>query len=141
MVELGVYEIAAACAGRLVAGAPDAAGPLRASIDSRAVAPGDLFFGIRGERSDGGAFAEAALEAGAWGVVAAPEHAQRAAATAAGEARVIEAPDPLAALAGVARRWGAELAARGCRTVGITGSVGKTSTKDILVSLLRPLYR
>ena len=42
-------------------------------IDSREVGPGDLFVGLPGERVDGGAFARAALEAGAWGVLVAPE--------------------------------------------------------------------
>ena len=53
------------------AGGRAAGGPTRASIDSRAVQPGDLFFGLPGEHVDGGAFAAAALDAGAWGVVVA----------------------------------------------------------------------
>jgi UDP-N-acetylmuramoyl-tripeptide--D-alanyl-D-alanine ligase len=141
MIELTTEEIVAACAGRLVAGPADGAErPRRAIVDSRLASPGDLFFGIAGERSDGGGFAERAIESGAWGVVVTPEHADRVAVGEAAPARVIEAADPGAALAGIARRWAGELARRGTRTVAITGSVGKTSTKDILVSLLRPLH-
>jgi UDP-N-acetylmuramyl pentapeptide synthase len=139
MIELTTEEIAVACAGRVVAGPPDGGEqrPERAIVDSRMAAPGDLFFGIAGERTDGGQFAERAIEFGAWGVVVTPEHAARVAGAG---AVVIEAADPGPALAGLAGRWAEELAARGARTVGITGSVGKTSTKDILVALLRPLY-
>ena len=139
MIELTTEEIAAACAGRVVAGPPDGSEqhPARATVDSRAAAPGDLFFGIAGERADGGRFAERAIESGAWGVVVTPEHAGGVAGSG---TVVLEAADPGAALAGLARRWAQELAARGARTVGITGSVGKTSTKDILAALLRPLY-
>ena len=50
--------------------------PERAVVDSRQVRPGDLFFGLRGERADGGEFAASALEAGAWGVVVEPERAR-----------------------------------------------------------------
>ncbi len=141
MIELTTEEIAAACAGRVIAGSGDPPGerPARAIVDSRLTAPGDLFFGIAGEHSDGGAFAQRAIEDGAWGVVVTPEHAARL-ASAGGRAHVIEAADPTAALAGLGRRWARELAGRGARTVAITGSVGKTSTKDILTSLLRPLY-
>ena len=139
MIELTTEEIAAACAGRVVAGSPDGGEhrPERAIVDSRMSAPGDLFFGIAGERADGGRFAERAIESGAWGVVVTSEHAARVAGAG---AVVIEAADPGAALAGLARRWAQELAARGARTVGITGSVGKTSTKDILAALLRPVH-
>ena len=55
------------------AGGREAGGPGRAVIDSRAVQPGDLFFGIPGEHVDGGAFATVALDAGAWGVVVQPQ--------------------------------------------------------------------
>ena len=54
-----------------------APGPPRAAIDSRAIAPGELFVGLRGEREDGGALAGEALAAGAWGVLVAPRHAGR----------------------------------------------------------------
>jgi UDP-N-acetylmuramoyl-tripeptide--D-alanyl-D-alanine ligase len=125
-------------------------GPRRAVVDSRAAGPGDLFVGLRGERADGGEWAAAALEAGAWGVLVAPEHAERRLAGAgvgasarAGTASaldgagspgvVIAAADPLRALADLARAWRRELA---CPVVGVTGSTGKTSTKDILAALL-----
>jgi UDP-N-acetylmuramoyl-tripeptide--D-alanyl-D-alanine ligase len=142
MIELATEEIAAACAGRIVADPAGGAGgqPVRAIVDSRLTAPNDLFFGIAGEHTDGGAFAERAIESGAWGVVVSAEHAARLSDAGALGARVIAVADPATALAGLARRWARELAARGARTVGITGSVGKTSTKDILVSLLRPAH-
>jgi UDP-N-acetylmuramoyl-tripeptide--D-alanyl-D-alanine ligase len=134
--------IAEAAGGLLVAGDPDAPGPRRAVIDSRSVGPGDLFFGLPGAAADGGAFAEAALAAGAWGVVVGAAHAERASATFAGtipaNAALIAAADPLAALQALARAWRRAL---GCPAIGVTGSTGKTSTKDILAALLRPHRR
>ena len=55
-------------------------------IDTREARPGDLFVGLRGASADGGRFAADALAAGAWGVLVAPEHAERAAAGTAGAA-------------------------------------------------------
>ena len=110
-------------------------GPLRTTIDSRHAGPGDLFVGLRGERSDGGEFAVQALTAGAWGVLVTPEHAQDA-VEAGVEGNVLAHPDPLAGLAALARAWRRELGARGMRVVAITGSTGKTSTKDILAAIL-----
>ena len=51
-------------------------GPVGVSIDSRKVEKGDLFIGLKGERTDGGRYVAQALEAGAWGVLVAPENAQ-----------------------------------------------------------------
>jgi UDP-N-acetylmuramoyl-tripeptide--D-alanyl-D-alanine ligase len=120
--------------------APDGEpGPFGVTIDSRAVSSRALFVGVRGERADGGAYAAQALAAGAWGVLAAPEHARAAAAAvrASEPGPVILAhPDPLAGLQGLARGWLGELRADGARVVAITGSTGKTSTKDILATLL-----
>ncbi len=122
-------------------------GPLRVSIDSRAVAPGDLFVGLRGEHADGGEYAAQALQAGAWGVLASPEHALAAAAIAeaagAGgySGAVLADPDPLVGLQALARSWLGELRDGGARVVAITGSTGKTSTKDILATLLAPHLR
>ncbi len=130
MIDLTAAWVAEQAGGDLAGGDPAAPGPRRAVVDTRQVGPGDLFVGLRGERVDGGAFAEQALDAGAWGVLVAPEHAP---ADGAGSGTVITAADPLAALQALARGWRREL---GSRVVGITGSTGKTSTKDILAALL-----
>jgi UDP-N-acetylmuramoyl-tripeptide--D-alanyl-D-alanine ligase len=105
-------------------------GPSRVVIDSREVEPGDLFVGLPGAHDDGGRFATQALEAGAWGVIVGAHFAFRAAGGV-----VLEASDPLAALQSLARGWRRELAAK---VVAITGSAGKTSTKDMLAALLAP---
>jgi UDP-N-acetylmuramoyl-tripeptide--D-alanyl-D-alanine ligase len=117
--------VAGAAGGRLVAGEPDEPGPNRAVIDTRLIEPGDLFVGLPGTRADGGAFAAQAIERGAWGTLTTPEHATGHTA--------IAADDPLAALQQLARAWRREL---GAKVIGVTGSTGKTSTKDILSSLL-----
>jgi UDP-N-acetylmuramoyl-tripeptide--D-alanyl-D-alanine ligase len=110
-------------------------GPTGASVDSRTLAPGELFVGLRGERADGGEHAAEALAAGAWGVMVAPEHAERVVAQ---DARgvVLSHADPLSGLQALAGAWRAHLGERGARVLAITGSTGKTSTKDILAALL-----
>jgi UDP-N-acetylmuramoyl-tripeptide--D-alanyl-D-alanine ligase len=129
--------VAAAAGGRLLAGDAEGAPPARIVIDSRSADHGALFVGLRGAHVDGGSFAERAVEEGAWGVLAGAEHAERVAAGA-GEAVVIAVDDPLLALQSLARAWRREL---GCKVIGVTGSTGKTSTKDILAALLRPHRR
>ncbi len=115
--------------------------PRRGVIDSNEAGDGDLFFGLRGESVDGGDFAPAAIEAGAWGVVvAAPavrSHllslSDQKCERTEGGAWVFAVADPLAALQGLAR---ARVEALGAPVVGITGSVGKTSVKDVARALL-----
>jgi UDP-N-acetylmuramoyl-tripeptide--D-alanyl-D-alanine ligase len=122
----------ARCAGAtLLVGDPDVPGPRRAVVDSREVGPGDLFVGLVGKSADGGEFAAAALEAGAWGALVGPRRARELG----GRGLVIEAHNTLKALQRLARAWRRELA---CPVVGVTGSTGKTSTKDILKALLAP---
>jgi len=128
-------ELARAAGARLIAGQAAPGGPLGVSIDSRTLAPGELFVGLVGEREDGGSHAIQALRDGAWGVLVGPEPA-RAAAGAHPQAIVLEHDDPLAGMQLLARAWGAELRAAGAKIVAITGSTGKTSTKDILAALL-----
>ena len=113
---------------------PVSRGPVRVNIDSRSIAQGDLFVGLPGERHDGGAYAAEALRAGAWGVLVTPGHAE---ALPAGGAVLVH-EDPLASLQSLAGAWLAELRAGGVKVVAITGSTGKTSTKDILAALLGP---
>jgi UDP-N-acetylmuramoyl-tripeptide--D-alanyl-D-alanine ligase len=106
--------------------------PSRAEVDSRRIAGGELFFWLPGARTDGGAHARAALEAGAWGAVVEADRASELAAGAP-DKWVFGVADPLAALQSLATAWRREL---GCRVVGITGSVGKTSVKDIVRAIL-----
>jgi len=141
MIDLSAARVAAAAGGELAAGDPERAGPERAVIDSRAVQPGDLFVGLPGAAADGGAYAAAALEAGAWGAVVGREHRDDALQAVEGTighsacsgAAVIAVEEPLHALHALARAWRREL---GAKVVGVTGSTGKTSTKDILAALL-----
>jgi len=125
-------ERIAAAAGAEIVRRGTAAHPARGVTDSREVAPDDLFFGLPGEHLDGGEFAAAALAAGAWGAVVAPSRAGEL-AQGGGDGWVLSAADPLRALHGVAREWRRAI---GCRVVGITGSTGKTSVKDICRALL-----
>jgi UDP-N-acetylmuramoyl-tripeptide--D-alanyl-D-alanine ligase len=146
MREWDAARVAYAAGARLIAEpspVSDAAtgpdlGPRAASIDSRAGVRDELFVGLRGENHDGGAYAAQALEAGAWGVLVAPEHAERAlaAALAGPGGAVLVHPDPLRGLQVLANAWRRELGARGAKVIAITGSTGKTSTKDILAAVL-----
>jgi UDP-N-acetylmuramoyl-tripeptide--D-alanyl-D-alanine ligase len=134
-------QIAEACGAEIVARG-ELGSPARATIGSGETGPGDLFFGLRGARADGGDYAPAACEAGAWGVVVnqaivsqlfplSGKKYDRSAGL--GGPWVFAVPDALAALQGLARAWRRAL---GARVVGVTGSVGKTSVKDITRALL-----
>jgi UDP-N-acetylmuramoyl-tripeptide--D-alanyl-D-alanine ligase len=128
-------RVAAAAGARLVSpGATGTgAGPERATVDSRAAGAGALFVGLRGQNVDGGSFGASALASGAWGALVTPAYAEDAAA--AGGGVVLAAEDPLAALQRLARAWRREL---GAKVIGVTGSTGKTSTKDLLLAVLAP---
>ena len=129
-------EVAAQAGGRVVKGSASARGPIAVTIDSRTVEPGSLFVGLPGSAQDGGEFAGAALAAGAWGVIVSEQHA---ASLDCGEDQVVIAvSDPLAALADLAQAWRREL---GCAVIAVTGSTGKTSTKDIIAGMLAPSRR
>lgn len=140
-MKLTPEQIAEACGAEIVArGEPGS--PARATIGSGETGPGDLFFGLRGERTDGGEYAAAAIETGAWGVVVnqamvsqftplSGKKYDRSAGL--GGPWVFAVSDPLAALQGLARAWRRAL---GARVIGVTGSVGKTSVKDIARALL-----
>ena len=101
------------------------------SIDSRTVAPGQLFMAIQGPHHDGHDFVGAALQTGALAAVVAG--GRLAGYPDALRGRLIGVPDTLAALQDLARAvrraWGRRIAA-------VTGSVGKTTTKEILAALL-----
>jgi UDP-N-acetylmuramoyl-tripeptide--D-alanyl-D-alanine ligase len=133
VISWDAQRVADAAGAELVAGGDSGPGPARAVIDTRAIEPGDLFAGLVGERVDGGRFAGAALSAGAWGVLVAPEHARGLSGGA-----VLAADDPLAALQRLATAWRRELDAA---VIGVTGSVGKTSTKQLIAALVAPHRR
>jgi len=126
-VKLGAEQIAAAM-GAEIATAGGGGWPQRGAIDSRSAGPGALFFGLRGGSTDGGEFASAAIASGAWGVVVEPDHAAGLEG-----AWVFSVRDPLAAMGALAHAWRQAL---GARVIGVTGSVGKTSVKDISRALL-----
>jgi UDP-N-acetylmuramoyl-tripeptide--D-alanyl-D-alanine ligase len=135
VIELSPERIAEA-AGAKVVRAGEGGRPERATVDSREARPGDLFFGLPGARVDGGEFAQFALDLGAWGVVVEPARAERIVAEldrADATGWVLAADDPLRALQSLARAWRREL---GASVVGITGSTGKTSVKDLSRALL-----
>jgi UDP-N-acetylmuramoyl-tripeptide--D-alanyl-D-alanine ligase len=132
-------ERLASAAGAEVLASGAGGGPARAVIDSRDVRESDLFVGLPGERFDGGEFGAEALRRGAWGILVATQWGRELAMQrdvgAAGEQAgwVLGATDPLASLQSLARAWREQL---GCPVVGITGSTGKTSVKDICRALL-----
>lgn len=101
-------------------------------IDSRAVAPGDLFVAIRGEVHDGHRFIPAAAAAGARGALVARGRAAEFASLSADFA-LIEVDDTLSALGALAAHWRERFP---IPVIGLTGSIGKSSTKELAAGLL-----
>jgi UDP-N-acetylmuramoyl-tripeptide--D-alanyl-D-alanine ligase len=126
MIGLSLSEVAELTGGALT-GAAGARVTGKVTLDSRAVAPGDLFVAVVGERVDGHDFLGAAAAAGA--VAALGTRADDALPT-------VVVDDPVLALGRLATGVHARLTAGGLRTLGITGSSGKTSTKDLLGQVL-----
>lgn len=154
MIELSLAQIADIVGGRLTDVTPQEAAALRVTgtveFDSRAVGPGSLFLALPGARSDGHDFAAAAVDAGAVGVLAArpvgvPAIVVDPVTAEDGAASVLEhdadgsGAAVLVALGKLAAAVAGELAAGGLTIIGITGSSGKTSTKDLIAAVLAPL--
>ena len=154
MIDLTVAQIADIVGGTLTDISPNDAAATRVTgtveFDSRAVTPGGLFLALPGARSDGHDFAAAAVGAGAVAVLAArpvgvpaivvaPELAHDPAAGVLEHDTDGSGAAVLAALARLASAVAAELVDGGLTIVGITGSSGKTSTKDLLAAVLGPL--
>ena len=154
MIDLTVAQIAEIVGGELAdISAADAArlhitGTVE--FDSRAVTPGGLFLALPGARADGHDHAAAAVAAGAAAVLAArpvgvPAIVVRPDAPGDRSASVLEhdrdgsGSAVLAALAKLAAAVAARLVEGGLTIVGVTGSSGKTSTKDLLAAVLAPL--
>ncbi len=104
----------------------------RGAIDSRLTGAGDLFFALRGERSDGHEFVGHAVEAGASGAVV------ELAVDMPEDVRSFHVSSSLEALQRLAAWWRRR---HDLRVVGVTGSVGKTTAKELIASLLGGKYR
>ncbi len=125
-----IEKAAAACGGRLC-GVENIARELgRVIIDSRAVQPGDLFVAYRGEHTDGHDYIAAALEKGAACCLA-----ERLPEGVAGP--VLLTDDVQSALERIAEAYRAGLS---LPVIGITGSVGKTSAKEMIAAVLSERY-
>ena len=128
MIPLTLAEVATAVGGTLAdAPDPDARVTGDVELDSRRIGPGGLFVALAGERVDGHEHAGAAVAAGAVAVLAARPVGVPA----------VVVPDVTAALAALAHEVLDRLPA--VTVVGVTGSSGKTSTKDLLAQLLAEL--
>jgi UDP-N-acetylmuramoyl-tripeptide--D-alanyl-D-alanine ligase len=127
MREMTARRLAALAGARLVGAGDVLVGPM-VVIDSRLAEPGSLFVALPGERVDGHDFAEAALDRGAAAVLVGRELAV--------DAPQLVVEDPSAALARLARGLVDEAIATGLVSVAVTGSSGKTSTKDLIAQLL-----
>lgn len=155
MIEMTVAQVADIVGGELadISAAEAATTRITGTVefDSRAVTSGGLFLALPGARSDGHDFAARAVEAGAAAVLAARPVGVPAIVVPPAEAGdagsgAVEHDDAagsgaavLAALAKLAAAVATELSAGGLRIIGVTGSSGKTSTKDLLAAVLAPL--
>lgn len=143
MASLSAAAAAAAAGGRVAAGDPRSV-LHGAAIDSRQVAGrGELFFAFAGAQADGHRFVGDAFRRGAGGVVVQDLDAAAASWPALHEAAaapgaVIQVADTFAALHAVARRVRERVPRR---LVGITGSAGKTTTKELLAAMLGARFR
>ena len=108
------------------------------SIDSRTIVPGQLFFAVKGERFDGHDFVDQALEKGAVGAVVRNEVSNDQRARDSNKKPLLRVEDTLVALqtlaTAVRKLWGKPL-------IGVTGSAGKTTTKDAIAHVLSSRFR
>lgn len=132
MRDITLAELAAAVAGDLPNGGGDLIVSAGVSTDTRSLSGGELFVALRGDRFDGHDYVVSALEAGAVGALVDSVEG------AGGQSGLIVVPDTLVGLQRLARWWRMELA---IPVVGLTGSNGKTSTKDFTRSVLSQRFQ
>jgi UDP-N-acetylmuramoyl-tripeptide--D-alanyl-D-alanine ligase len=131
MAKLRLDEVARVAGGSILQGSPALAFD-RYGIDSRRTGPGELFFAVQGQR-DGHDFVAAAAAGGAAGAVV-----TRPVALADRTFGLVQVRDTVAALQALAHDV---LGRRPVKVVGVTGSVGKTTTKEFTAALLASRYR
>lgn len=133
---ISIRDIKVATGGTLSAGhAIDPEETVRGVVlDSRQVQPGDMFIAVRGERLDGHTYISSAIHAGAKVVMlsAPPASPPPYGVT------FVQVQDTVRSLGDLGAYWRCRMPAR---VVGITGSVGKTSTKEVLATVLSSCYR
>ncbi len=129
MKPMTMEALARACGGRLVQGS-GAATVARFAIDSRKLAAGDCFVAILGEERDGHAFVGQAAQSGGAAAIVSHMPEEKLPES----FGVILVDDTLAALQRVAAEYRKTLPVR---VVGVTGSSGKTSTKELVAAVLR----
>ncbi len=129
--EFSVAQILAATGGRLIAGSGQKM-IYGVSTDSRRIERGNLFIALSGENFDGHAFVQKAVEDGAAGVIVSDAGKINVGAIA-DETNVIEVADTLRALGDLARTYRQRFSVP---VIGLTGSSGKTSTKEMLAGIL-----
>lgn len=151
---LTIEQLVTALAGRP---APELVGAaagieiLDAVVDSRRAGPGSLFVALRGQHHDGHDFIPQAVAAGAVAVLAercppeieslvlpAGKGAPQGLKAGPGQPVCFVVPDSLAALQQVATHWRGQ---HDVRVIGVTGSVGKTTSKEVIAAVLRQRYR
>src|ERR1043166_486843 len=133
-IQLTAEWVAAAMEGSIVAAAGGATFS-GVSIDTRTLRPGELYIGIRGEKFDGADFAAEAVKAGAAGVVVPRGRGRTAGVEGAVVIEIADTTEALQALAHATRK------ASGTKVVAITGSAGKTTTKEVTAEFLGAAYR
>jgi len=106
---------------------------LRACIDSRSIKKGDCFFALAGEQTDGHHFARNALEQGAGAVLLSQEALFRELSSAFPQSLIIQVDEVLLSLQELASAWVGDMPAK---LVGVTGSNGKTGTKNLCAAAL-----
>ncbi len=131
-MKLSVRDILRATKGNLISGYPTSLCE-RISIDTRTLKSGDVFFALQGPRFDGHHFLSAAVRKGA-GAIVLQRLDQEAQLEASSAPDVIQVTDTLKALQDTARS--ARARAEQTTVIGITGSNGKTTTKEMLASIL-----
>ena len=104
------------------------------SIDSRTIRAGELFVAIRGDRFDGHDFVPAVMQQGAWGALVGRTELEARSSRLSGLKNIVPVEDPLVALQEMASLHRRKFA---IHVVGITGSNGKTTTKEMLACILK----